>query len=96
MLRHRRHQLLLHELDELPLVAQSPLPRPRPLPLPSTCTMSTARKASMRAMSRRQGHVAGTVTGAVAFVLLPKEVQAGELQEETSRRPIYKPRLCHS
>jgi hypothetical protein len=86
-----RHGPQLHELEEL-----ADLDEPLPSPLPATCTMSAARKASMRAMSRRRGNVAGTATAPVAFVLLPKDVQAGELQEETSRRPIYKPRLCHS
>ena len=74
MLRHRRHQLLLHELEELPLDAQSLLPRP--LSMPATCTMSAVRTASMRAMSRRQGHVAGKATGAVAFDLLLKAITA--------------------
>ena len=40
---------------------------------------------------RRQGHLAGKATGAVAFELLLKAVQAVKFQQETSRRPIYKP-----
>ena len=66
-----RHEPQLHELEEL-----ADLDEPLPAPVPATCTMSAARKASMCAMTRRRGNVAGPATGAVAFVLLLKAITA--------------------